>query len=140
MGGIERIALHELLTVRLSVVGVALLMLAGHAFGADQPIITVSRESLAPRVIEVHMGELIRWQAAGGEHLHLRLDARPEAHEAVVRAGEIRAVFLVSGVHTYEVVVITDGCRALAGAVIVKEAEAAVDLPRVCGPPSFREI
>ena len=91
-------------------------------------------------VIEVHVGELIRWQAPSGEHLHLGLDAHPGAHEAVVRSGEIRAVFLLPGVHTYKVFVITDGREALAGTVIVKEAEAAVDRPFICGPVSFKEV
>lgn len=119
---------------------VGFLFLAGRTFAADQPIITVGPDALVPQRIEVHVGELIRWRAPGGEHLHLRLDTHPHAHEAVVRSGEIRAVFLLPGVHTYEVLLITDGRRALAGTVIVKEAEAAVDPPRTCGPGSFKEI
>jgi len=137
---IERFARQEGLGVQLRVVGVALLILAAPVFGTDQPVIAVSREALAPPVIEVHVGELIRWRAAGGEHLHLRLDAHPGAHEAVVRSGEIRAVFLLPGVHTYEVFVITDGRKALAGTVVVKEAEAAGDRPPACAPGSFREV
>ena len=132
---------HGLLGVHWrGVLAVGFLLVAGWTFGADQPIITVLRDALSPGVIEVHVGELIRWRAPGGEHLPLRLDAHPGAHEAVVRSGEIRAVFLVPGVHSYEVSVITHGQKALAGTVIVKEAEAAVERPPVCGPPSFREI
>lgn len=119
---------------------IGFLLLAAPTFGADQPIITVSRDALAPGVIEVHVGELIRWKAPGREHLHLRLDAHPAAHEAVVRSGEIKAVFLLPGVHTYEVSLITDGRKALAGTVIVKEAQAAVERPLTCGPGNFREI
>jgi len=119
---------------------VGFLFLAGRTFAADQPIIMVGPDALAPQRIEVHVGELIRWRAPGGEHLHLRLDTHPHAHEAVVRSGEIRAVFLLPGVHTYEVLLIANGRKALAGTVIVKEAEAAVDLPRACGPDSFKEI
>jgi hypothetical protein len=43
-------------------------------------------------------------------------------------------------VHTYEVFVITDGRKALAGTVVVKEAEAAGDRPPTCAPGSFREV
>lgn len=116
------------------------LLLAAPTFGADQPIITVSRNALSSRVVEVHVGELIRWRSSGGEHLHLRLDAHPRAHEAIVRSGEIRAVFLLTGVHTYKVAVITDGRKALTGTVVVKEAAEAVERPIVCGPGSFKEV
>lgn len=119
---------------------VGLLLLAVETFGSDKPIITVSRDALSPGVIEVHVGEMIRWRAPGGEHLHLHLDAHPRAHEAVVRSGEIRAVFLLPGVHTYKVSVITDGRRALAGTVIVREPEKAPERPTVCGPGSSKEI
>jgi hypothetical protein len=127
------------LGVRWPVVGVLLLGFAINGFGADQPTIIVSREAPAPRAIEVHVGELIRWQAPGGEHLHLNLDAHPGAHEAVVRSGEIRAVFLRPGVHTYKVSVVSDRSRVLAGTIIVTQAAAPVDRPRACAPVSFRE-
>ena len=140
MSETKRVAFRDVLGMRWCVVGVGLLVCAAHARGADQPIITVSRPALVPSVIEVHVGELIRWQAPGGEHLHLRLDAHPGAHEAVVRSGEIRAMFLLPGVHTYKVFVITDGREDLAGTVIVKEAEAAVDRPFICAPVSFKEV
>ncbi len=58
----------------------------------------------------------------------------------IVRSGKIKAVFLLPGVHTYKVSVITDGRKALAGTVIVKGAEAVADRPRVCGTPSFTEV
>jgi len=132
---------HGLLGVHWrGVLAVGLLLLAARTFGVDQPIITVSQDALSPGVIEVHVGESIRWKALGGEHLHLRLDAHPAAHEAVVRSGEIKAVFLLPGVHNYEVSIIRDGRKALAGTVIVKEAEAAVERPLTCGPVSFREV
>ena len=99
-----------------------------------------SADRLAPASIEVHVGELIRWRAAAGEHLHLSLDAHPGAHQALVRSGEIRATFLLPGLHTYKVFVMTDGRKTLSGTVIVKEPETAVDLPRVCSPGSFKEI
>jgi hypothetical protein len=122
------------------VLAVGFLLLAAQTFGSDQPVITVSRDALSPGVIEVHVGEMIRWRAPGGEHLHLRLDAHPRAHAAVVRSGEIRAVFLLPGVHTYKVSVITDGQRALSGTVIVREAAKASPRPTVCGPGSSKEI
>jgi hypothetical protein len=124
----------------INLLATAFFSLVVPAFGDDQPVIMVSPNALVPQHIEVHVGELIRWRAAGGEHLHLQLDAHPHAHEAVVRSGEIRAVFLVPGVHTYEVLVISDGRRALTGTVTVKEAQGAVDLPRTCGPGSSTEI
>jgi hypothetical protein len=43
-------------------------------------------------------------------------------------------------VHTYEVFVIKDGRKALAGTVVVKEAEAAEDRPPVCAPGSFKDV
>ncbi len=122
------------------VLAIGFLALAAPAFGADRPIVAVSRDTLTPAVIEVHAGELIRWKAPGGEHLHLRLDAHPGAHEAVVRSGEIKAVFLLPGVHTYEVSVITDGRKALTGTVIVKDAQAAVERPLRCDPVSVRAV
>ena len=141
MDRVERSNGQQVLGVRrYGVLAIGFLLLAAPTFGADQPMITVSRDALAPDVIEVHVGELIRWKAPAGEHLHLRLDAHPGAHEAVVRSGEIKAVFLLPGVHTYEVSVITDGRKALAGTVIVKEAAAAVERPLTCGPVSFREV
>jgi len=138
---VERNEVHWVSPVHWGgVLAVGFLLLATRTFATDQPIITMWRDALAPHQIEVHVGELIRWHAPGGEHLHLRLDAHPQAHEAVVRSGEIRAVFVLPGVHTYEVLVITDGRKVLAGTVIVKETEAAVDLPRTCGPGSFKEV
>ncbi len=122
------------------VLTLGLLGLVAPAFGTDQPIITVWRDALAPHEIEVHVGELIRWRAPGGEPLQLQLDAHPRAHEAVVRAGEIRAVFLLPGVHTYEVLVVTDGRKVLTGTVIVKEAEAMRDRPLTCGPSIYKEV
>lgn len=133
--------IHGRLSARWrGLLAIGFLLLAAQTFGSDQPIITVSRDALLPGVIEVHVGDLIRWQAPGGEHLHLRLDAHPRAHEAVVRFGEIRAVFLLPGVHTYKVSVITDGRKVLAGTVVVKEAAEVVERPLVCDPGSFREI
>lgn len=141
MDKVQRSSGHRVSRVHWrGLLAVGFLFLAGRTFAADQPIITVGPDALAPHRIEVHVGELIRWRAPGGEHLHLQLDAHPQAHEAVVRSGEIRAIFLLPGVHTYEVLLIGDGRRALAGTVIVKEAEAAVDLPRICDPRSFKEI
>lgn len=67
---------------------VGFLLLAAQTFGSDQAIITVSRDALSPDVIEVHVGELIRWQAPSGEHLHLRLDP-PETESG--RSGDQRA-------------------------------------------------
>jgi hypothetical protein len=128
------------LGVLLSVAGVPLLVSVAGTFGSDQPVIMVSRTTLMPPRIEVHVGELIRWQAPGGEHLHLSLDAHPGAHEAVVRSGEIRALFLLPGVHTYKVSVIGDGRRVLSGTVVVREAAAPVGRPPVCAPVSFKEV
>ena len=101
MNGIKWVAFRDVLGMRWCVVGVGLLVFAAHALGTDQPIIAVSRAALVPSVIEVHEGELVRWQAPGGEHLHLRLDAHPGAHGAVVRSGEIRTMFILPGVHTH---------------------------------------
>lgn len=42
---------------------VGFLLLAAQTFGSVQAIITVSRDALSPDVIEVQVGELIRWQA-----------------------------------------------------------------------------
>ena len=129
--------------VRVSGIGllaVGSVFVTGKAFGTDQPVIAVGPDALAPQTIEVHVGELIRWRAPGGEHLHLQLDAHPQAHEAVVRSGEIRAVFLLPGVHTYEMLVMTDGRKTLAGTVVVKESLGEVAIPPTCAPVSSREV
>lgn len=112
----------------------------GTASASDWPVIESASDRLAPASIEVHVGELIRWRATPGEHLHLSLDAHPGAHETFVRSGEIRATFLLPGVHTYKVFVMTDGRRTLSGTVIVKEAEVPAGLPLTCAPGSFKEI
>jgi len=113
--------------------------MTAHAFGADQPIISVSRNALTPALIEVHVGELVRWRAQVGEHLHLQLDAHAGAHEPIGRPGEIRAMFLTAGTHTYEVSV-SGGPRPLAGSVIVRESERPMERPGFCGPVSYKDI
>ena len=125
--------------VRLMAGAALALAVSVAAVADDRPVIVVSRNALAPPTIEVHAGEVIRWRAEGGEHLHLSLDSHPGAHEAVVRAGEIRAVFLLPGVHTYKVLVGTEGQKALDGTVIVRETDTGRDVPTVCAP-SFKEV
>ena len=100
MDKVQRSGGHRVFRVHwCGLLEIGCLSLAARTFAADQPIVLVGPHALAPQRLDVHVGELIRWRAAGGEDLHLRLDAHPGAHEAVVRSGEIRAVFLLPGVH-----------------------------------------
>ena len=126
--------------------GVALLSLllfhgvmAGSARGDDQPLILVSRESVTPARLEVHIGELVRWRAARGEHLHLDLDRHPEAHEVIRRPGEIRAIFLKPGEHAYTVVLGPAGTPSR-GLVVVRQAKSPWTLPPTCESESSDRI
>ncbi len=110
------------------------------ALARNGPIITISHHNLGPEKIEVHVGELVRWRAAGGHRLRLMLDAHPEAHPVIVRVAEIRAVFLEPGEHWYVGSVVTDSERGFRGVVVVRQPEVAPELPRVCGPGSSRLI
>lgn len=106
--------------------------------GSDLPIITISPGALAPERIEVHVGEVVRWRAAEGVRIHIRLefDAHRGAHEVIVRSGEIRAVFRQPGEHWYVASIIGDGYRHVRGMVTVRQADRSdTDLP-VCAPES----
>lgn len=110
------------------------------AAAVDEPVVILSHHNLAPQRIEVHVGERIRWRSAGGERLRLVLDAHPNAHEVIVRDGEISAVFVEPGEHWYTGSVVKDGERRFRGVVVVREREGPVGLPPVCGPGSSRVI
>jgi hypothetical protein len=79
------------------------------ALATDAPVITISREAMGPQQIEIHVGEQVRWRTPTGERLRIEFDAHRDAHEVVVRQGEVQAVFLGEGVHWYTGSVARDG-------------------------------
>ena len=110
------------------------------ALATDAPVITISREAMGPQQIEVHVGEQVRWRTPTGERLRIEFDAHRDAHEVVVRQGEVQAVFLGEGVHWYTGSVARDGERLFRGVVVVKMPEAPVDRPPTCGPESSYRV
>jgi hypothetical protein len=106
----------------------------------DEPMITISGHNLGPERIEVHVGETVRWRAAGGGPVQLRLDAHPSAHPVILREGEVRAVFLQPGEHRYSGSVVRDGQRWFRGVVVVRPSSEPIDGPRICGPSSSQLI
>lgn len=120
------------------VVGTGLLVawMVAAVYGSDFPIISVSRGALAPDRVEVHVGEVVQWRAKAGVRIRLEFDAHRDAHEVIVRSGEIRAVFRQPGQHWYVASIIGDGHRHARGVVIVLEADQDLaDFP-LCAPES----
>jgi len=86
---------------------ISLLGVTVSAAGAvDAPVILVQADRLVPERLEVHLGEVVTWRAAGGRPLRLELDPHPSGHEVVVRAGEVRAYFRKPGEHWYKVTIV----------------------------------
>lgn len=106
------------------------------AAGGDLPVIGVSPQGLTPDRIEVHVGELVRWQAAKGLRVRLEFDPHRDAHEVIERSGEIRAIFRQPGRHWYVASIVGDGHRHARGVVIVQEPDHPVPSPLECGPES----
>ena len=110
------------------------------AGATDSPVILVQAERLIPERLEVHLGEVVTWRAAGGRSLRLELDPHPSAHEVVVRAGEVRAYFRKLGEHWYTVTIVNGPGKTLRGTVSVRERQSTgVPFPS-CGPESSDRI
>ena len=72
----------------------------------DLPIVQIRDGRLHPPILQVHVGEVVRWQAPPGQTIRIELDRHPTAHEAAERAGEVHAVFRKTGEHTYIVTIL----------------------------------
>jgi uncharacterized protein (DUF58 family) len=106
----------------------------------DAPVILVQAERLIPERLEVHVGEVVTWRAAGGRPLRLELDRHPSAHEVVVRAGEVRAYFRKLGEHWYTVTILNGPGKTLRGTVSVREGQIREKKPLICGSKSSDRI
>ena len=125
-------------TVALALVG--FLIIDGPVGAADRPVIVISNQALAPVRLEVHLGEQVRWRAAGGGRLRIELDDHPAAHEVIERTEEIKAVFLKPGEHSYSGTLVENGKRSFRGIVAVTGTPDTDVLPPVCSPESSRRI
>jgi plastocyanin len=112
---------------------------AGRAGADDAPIVRVEDGRLNPSSLSVHVGEVVHWQAPPDRSLRIELDPHPGAHEAAERAGNVRAMFLKSGEHSYVVKVLPDG-RQLRGTVIVREPRGAWERALDCADGSSSRI
>ena len=84
----------------------AVFIVIGQPWADDLPIVEIRDGRLHPAVLQVHVGEVVRWQAPPGRTIRIELDRHPTAHEAAERAGEIHAVFRKTGEHTYVVTIL----------------------------------
>jgi plastocyanin len=98
---------------------VSALIAAGPAFADDAPVVRIQDRRLHPPVLEVHVGEVVRWLPAPEETIRIELDPHPTAHEVAERAGDVRAIFLKSGEHSY-VVTLLRTSEQLHGTVTVR--------------------
>jgi len=122
----------------LAVVLVGLTMSGAGAI--DAPMILVQAGRLIPERLEVHLGEVVTWRAAGGRHFRLELDPHPSGHEVVLRAGEVRAYFRKPGNHWYSVTITNGAGKPLRGIVSVREGQDKGEQLLICGPESSGRI
>ena len=106
----------------------------------DEPVIQVSAGSVAPARLEVHLGERVRWLGPSGQRVRIELDPHRDAHEIIVREGQIQAVFLTAGEHWYRGTLVDDGRRSFRGVVVVGEARGPVDQLPICSPESSYRV
>lgn len=106
----------------------------------DVPVILVQPGRLIPERLEVHVGEVVTWRAAGGRPLRLELDPHPSGHEVVLRAGDVRAYFRKPGEHWYTVTITNGSGRSLRGTVSVREGQLGGEELLICGPESSGRI
>jgi len=112
----------------------------GGANADDRPIVAVSREAVSPERLEVHVGEVVTWRAAGGGRLRIELDKHRDAHEVIERTGQIRGVFRQVGEHSYEGQLVENGQRRFRGVVVVRPPTTVPQWPETCGPESSTRI
>ena len=106
------------------------------ASGDDLPIVIVSRETVTPPRLVVHVGEVIRWRSATGGRLRIQFDDHLGAHEVVIRSGEVLAVFRRPGEHWYTGSLLENEQRTFRGVVVVGDAGRPAVPPFICGPES----
>jgi len=120
---------------------VILIGLTASAVGSsDAPVIVVHAGRLTPDRLEVHLGEVVTWRAAGGRHFRLELDPHPSGHEVVRRAGEIRAYFRKPGEHWYTITITNGAGKPLRGTVSVRGGQNKGEPLLTCGPESSGRI
>jgi hypothetical protein len=128
---------------RLTIFWLAISLLGAtvSAAGAvDAPVILVQADRLVPERLEVHLGEVVTWRAAGGRPLRLELDPHPAGHEIMVRAGDVRAYFRKPGEHWYTVMILNGPGKTLRGTVSVREGQAREEQQLLCGSESSGRI
>jgi hypothetical protein len=108
--------------------------------GADAPIVVVHPDRIVPDRIQVHLGELVTWQAPSGGALRLELDPHPSAHEVVVRAGRIAAYFRTPGDHWYRVSLERGARRQQLRGIVVVAEKAEPEPFTTCAPESSGRI
>jgi plastocyanin len=125
----------------MSWLAIGLLGFTVSAAGAvDAPVILVQAERLVPERLEVHVGEVVTWRAAGGRPLRLELDPHRSGHEVVLRTGEVRTYFRKPGEHWYKVTIVDRPGKALRGTVSVREGQIREERLLICGPESTGRI
>jgi hypothetical protein len=109
------------------------------AAAVDEPVILISAGSVTPARLGVHLGERVRWRAPAGQRVRVELDPHRDAHEVVVREGEIQAVFLAAGEHGYRGTLMDDGKQSFRGVVVVGAArDPAEPIPTCSVESSYR--
>jgi hypothetical protein len=128
-------------TARLTVAALALTWLvAGTAWSADRPIVLVHPDRIVPARLQVHLGELVTWQAPSGGVLRLELDRHPSSHEVVVRSGRVVAYFRKPGEHWYLVSLEAGGRRKQLRGVVTVSEKSAQEPSIACSPESSNRI
>lgn len=113
---------------------------AAPATAVDEPVIEVSAGRAVPARLEVHVGERVRWRGPAGQRVQIELDPHRDAHEVVVREGEIQAVFLAPGEHWYRGTLLDDDKQSFRGVVVVGAARGPVDQLPVCSSESSYRV
>jgi plastocyanin len=113
---------------------------ASPARAVDEPVIQVSAGRAVPARLEVHVGERVRWRGPSGQRVQIELDPHRDAHEVVVREGEIQAVFLATGEHWYRGALLDGGRQSFRGVVVVGEVRAPVDQLPICSSESSYRV
>jgi plastocyanin len=110
------------------------------AGAVDEPVIQVAAGGVVPARLEVHVGERVRWRGPAGQRVQIELDPHRDAHEVVVREGEIQAVFLAPGEHWYRGTLLDDDKQSFRGVVVVGAARGPVDQLPVCSSESSYRV
>ena len=118
---------------------VSSLLATAPACADDVPVVQIRDGRLHPPVLEVHVGEVVRWQPPPGQAIRIALDRHPTAHETAERAGDVHAIFRKTGEHTYVVTILPAGQR-LRGTVRVGDGGGARPPAFACGDGSSDRV